>query len=79
MKKKSDETIGYILQDVRDVMDKMEEGGEDVLISRPEIEDIFDRIEQAYMRMGQKFAIEIERAIEEVRRHYEKKENESEH
>lgn len=73
MKKKSDETIGYILQDVRDVMDKMEEEGEDVLIARPEIEDIFDRIEQAYMRMGQKFAIELEKAIDEVKRRYEKK------
>lgn len=72
--KKSDETIGYVLQDVRDVMDKMEEEGEDVLVSRPEIENIFDRIEQAYMRMGQKFALELERAIDEVKRRYERKE-----
>lgn len=71
MKKKSDETIGYILQDVRDAMDVMEEDGEDVLISRPVIEDIFDRIEQAYIRMGQKFAIELEKAIDEVKRRYE--------
>lgn len=71
--KKNDETIGYILQDVRDVMDEMEEMGEEVLIARPEIEDIFDRIEQAYIRMGQKYTIELEKAIDEVRQHYEKK------
>lgn len=72
--KKNDETIGYILQDVRDVMDEMEDNGKRIAFGRTAIEDIFDRIEQAYMRMGQKFAIEIERAIDEVRRHYEKKE-----
>ena len=71
--KKNDETIGYILQDVRDAMDEMEKMGEEVLIARPEIEDIFDRIEQAYIRMGQKYAIELEKAIDEVRQHYEKK------
>ena len=77
--KKNDETIGYILQDIRDVMDEMEEMGEEVLIARPEIEDIFDRIEQAYIRMGQKYAIELERAIDEVKRRHEKAGNESEH
>ena len=73
MKKKIDETIGYILQDVRDAMDEMEDNGKKIAFGRTAIENILDRIEQAYMRMGQKFAIELERAIEEVRRHYEKK------
>ena len=78
MMKKNDETIGSILQDVRDVMDEMEDNGEEIAFGRIDIEEIFDRIEQAYLRMGQKFAIEMVKAIDEVRGHYEKKKAENE-